>query len=179
MRVHLLLSGLLLSIPVLAGNVYEEASKTQYNTYYLEKDEVPWEEVQASLPPAPKPEGLIPIDVGSGARFTYLVDTPSVEVGQDGVVRYTLLARSPSGAENVTFEGLRCENGDHKLYAFGRKSGEWAKNPRSQWTPIRARALNNPQSALFFHYLCPALDKPRTTEVVRQLLRTGGLFSRE
>lgn len=179
MRPYLLLSGLLLSFAGWAGNIYEEASKPQYNTYYLEREEAPWEEVQTTLPAAPKPENLMPVDVGSGARFTYLVDLPSVEAGQDGVVRYTLLARSPSGAENLTFEGLRCETGEHKLYAFGRKTGEWAKNPRGEWKIIRARVIHNPQSALFFHYLCPALDKPRTTEVVRQLLRTGGLFTRE
>ena len=27
---------------------------------------------------------------------------------------------SPAGAETVSFEGMRCENGERKLYAFGR-----------------------------------------------------------
>lgn len=179
MHLPFLFLGLLLPGLALAGNIYEEANKPQYNTHYLEQEEAPWEEVQTTLPPAPKPEHLTAIDVGAGARFSYLVDLNSVEAGQDGVVRYSLLARSPSGAENLTFEGLRCATGEHKLYAFGRKTGEWSKNSRAQWTQIRARTLHNPQSALFFHYICPVLDKPRDTATVKQLIRSGGLFIRE
>ncbi len=50
----------------------------------------------------------------------HVVDTKHLSVGKDEVVRYTLVARSNSGASNVSFEGIRCTlNGDYKIYGYG------------------------------------------------------------
>ena len=55
------------------------------------------------------------------------VDEASVHYGSDDVIRYTMVIVSPSGARNVTFEGMRCETGERRLYAFGRADGSWSR----------------------------------------------------
>jgi hypothetical protein len=102
-----------------------------------------WKEVQASIPPYPKAENLIPFEVSSATRNKHFVDLPSVSIGADGVVRYTVVVKSPAGAETVSFEGMRCESGERKLYAFGRADGqgggEWSRNRYARWDAIKGR----------------------------------------
>jgi hypothetical protein len=67
------------------------------------------------------------------------------------VVRYTLVARSPSGVENVSFEGIRCNARTHKVYALGRDDGAWSPVAQSDWQPTAspwARALRR-------QFFCP------------------------
>jgi hypothetical protein len=95
-----------------------------------------WEDQKASLPPYPKQGSLVPIYVSPAIPFAFFVDAVSVSVGQDGVVRYTLIARSASAVMNVSYEGMRCETYERKVYAFGRSDGTWSQARNSQWTPI-------------------------------------------
>jgi hypothetical protein len=75
-------------------------------------------------------------------------------VGKDGVVRFTLVARSPSGAENVSHEGIRCKNGVYKVYAFGRADRTWTERA-SDWRPIEPRGYQRWRNALWREYFCP------------------------
>jgi len=43
-----------------------------------------------------------------GSRRPSYIDSKSLSVGTDGVVRYSVVIVSGSGARNVLFEGLRC-----------------------------------------------------------------------
>ena len=43
-----------------------------------------------------------------------LIDQRTQAIGEDGVVRYVLVVRSASGAESVSFEGLRCATGERR-----------------------------------------------------------------
>jgi len=67
----------------------------------------------------------------NGMRFS--VDRNSIAVGSDDVVRYTLVSTSRGGARNVSFEGLRCEPRQKKLYAFGRPDGGWSRSRNNRW----------------------------------------------
>ena len=98
-------------------------------------DNKTWEEQKASLPPFPKSENLAPIYVGP-TTFEFLVDTASVSVNEDGTIRYTLIARSSSGAMNVSYESIRCETYERRLYALGRADGTWSQARNSRWVPI-------------------------------------------
>lgn len=146
---------------------------TGYNQGF--EEEAPWKEAQASLPDFPKSEHLQAITVSPTARHTYLIDASSLTVGEDGVVRYTLVVKSANGSENVSHEGLRCEEGQRKVYALGRPNGEWVRNPRANWSPIAARDPNSPHRVLFFHYLCTQNTK-RDTPTLQRILRSGGIY---
>lgn len=107
----------------------------------------------------------------SGSDFRYYVDWGSVSADDDRVVRYTLVARSPAGVENITFEGLRCQ-GEYRVYAVGRPEGGWGGQP-SEWRPI-PRNPNAAQPMLARDYFCPGRAAVRTTAEAQQAVRAGG-----
>ena len=49
-------------------------------------------------------------------------------------MRYVLVARSPSGSQNVSFEGLRCAAAQQRLYATGQSDSTWMP-ARASWQP--------------------------------------------
>src|SRR4030065_1495297 len=85
----------------------------------------PWVELSAQLPPAPKAENLVEFNVSSATRNRHFVDTASISVGDDKVVRYTVVIEAAGGAKNVSFEGMRCATGERRLYAYGQPDGGW------------------------------------------------------
>ena len=134
-----------------------------------------WQEIEATLPAYPKPEQLIEFKAGPATSNRYFLDAESLSTGDDGMVHFTMVIKSPSGAQNVSFEGLRCTNGEHKLYAFGHPDGNWSRNRAARWEPIQARNQNNYQRELFFHYFCNVNVKRSVPELLR-VLRSGGIY---
>jgi hypothetical protein len=128
----------------------------------------------------PSRANLIEVKLDSTTRNSLFIDAASLSVGDDGVVRYTAVIRTPSGAENVSFEGLRCEAGERKLYAFGRTSGAeagtWSRNRYARWEPIQARLAGGYHRELFFHYLCTVATK-RDVPTLLRLLKSGGIYA--
>jgi hypothetical protein len=148
----------------------------------FDDDTKAWKEVQASIPPYPKAENLIPFEVSSATRNKHFVDLPSVSIGADGVVRYTVVVKSPAGAETVSFEGMRCESGERKLYAFGRADGqgggEWSRNRYARWDAIKGRQQTGYHRELYFHYFC-TIEGTGNLKTIHHLLKTGGMYDRD
>ncbi|PIV88178.1 MAG: hypothetical protein COW48_07445, partial [Hydrogenophilales bacterium CG17_big_fil_post_rev_8_21_14_2_50_63_12] len=152
----------LLSLSCLAAHAADPliwGESNQWDQFeYAFDDTAKWEEVQHQLPPWPKPENFIPIPLGARSGNQFFVDYLSASAGKDGVVRYSMVVKSPSGAETISFEGMRCTSGEHKLYAFGRGdkkgAGVWSRNRYAKWEPIQARNLNDFRRELFYHYFC-------------------------
>ena len=123
----------------------------------LNKDfeEKAWEEQKLMLPAYPKDANLSQIEVGPVTSFRFYVDRESINVGTDGVVRFTLIARSDAGASNVSFEGIRCDTQERKIYSIGRPDGSWiaARNP--SWAPLSRQFVNAAQTVLYEDYFCP------------------------
>lgn len=92
-------------------------------------------EVVSRFPAFPRRENLIEFAVLGADGFGFFVDRSSIVVGDDGVVRYVLVARSPNGVENVTYEGLRCESVELRRYALGRPDATWHASS-SPWQPL-------------------------------------------
>ena len=134
----------------------------------------PWEEQKAQMPPYPKSENLVRITVSAVTSFEFFVDTASVSVGKDGAVRYTLVARSPSGAMNVSFEGIRCDTRERKLYAFGSTGNSWIQARNADWVRIREVTANRQHAALADDYFCPGRIPVRTTEEALDAVKRGG-----
>lgn len=140
----------------------------------FEEEIKPWNELQASLPGAPKEENLIRLDTGPAARNAYFIDRHSVRADSDGVVRYSILVKSSAGASTVNFEGMRCASGEWKLYAFGRPDGSWARNSRATWAPIKDRETAGYHRELFYHYFC-TVDGHGDIKVIQRALKSGGV----
>ena len=138
-----------------------------------EFDGKPWEVLKTQLPSYPKPENMLRVHVSPPAAFDFFVDAASVSVGQDAIVRYTLIARSTSGAVNVSYEGIRCLPLERKPYAFGGSDNAWSPVRTPQWAPISRAQTNQQHAALAEDFFCPESRQVRTTEEAVQALRRG------
>lgn len=133
-----------------------------------------WEEVAVQFPPMPRQEDLVGFFVSSTTDNRFFVDSTSLSVGGDGVVRYVLVVLTGSGTRNVSFEGMRCESRERRLYAFGRSDGNWSKSRNGQWERIREGGINRQHAALFLEYFCPGGVIVNSAEEARDALRRGG-----
>jgi hypothetical protein len=122
--------------------------------YELDQERKPWQELQLQLPPYPKNENLLAFDVGSNSANRFFIDAPSVSVGEDGIVRYTLVVRAGGGATNVSFEGIRCETNSQRVYAFGHPGNQWSRARNSEWRAIVPRELNGHHYQLAGNFMC-------------------------
>ena len=133
--------------------------------------EKPWQEVALLMPAPPKPENLLPYAASATTTYRFAIDAKSLSVGKDGVVRYTLVGTSDSGAQNISYEGIRCESFEKKLYAFGRPDGSWARSKRDQWERIPRHIANNQHAALAIDYFCQNRTVAGTADDMLERLR--------
>ena len=129
----------------------------------------------ASLPapPAlPRERDLIEFFVAATSEFRFFVDPASISVTEGGEVRYTLVARSSTGAQNVTYEGMRCNSGEVRLYAIG-SDGAWGGRA-GEWRPIEPRSVQRWHNALYREYFCPQREPIASAKEGVQALRSGG-----
>ena len=137
----------------------------------LDTEAKPWREIEAALPAYPKTENLVPFSGGPASTHRFFVDAPSLSIGADGVVRYTLVIRTSGGATNVTHEGIRCDERQQKTYAIGAPSGDWTRARDPQWRYIEYRDVNNHHRVLHNEYLCAGKDPVKTPKEIVRLLR--------
>jgi hypothetical protein len=108
-----------------------------------------------TLPPLPVAANLIPFDVSGNTPLTFAVDSKSLTVGDDGVVRYTVVVKSPSGASNVNYEGIRCDTYEWRQYAgLNADHDGWDETVATPFARIEDGTLNAYQAALYQDYFC-------------------------
>jgi hypothetical protein len=161
------LLALLLMLPLSA---YAEWGQFDYE---FEADK-PWVELAAQLPPPPKADNLIEFNVSSATRNRHFIDTASISVGEDKVVRYTVVIDAAGGARNVSFEGMRCATGERRLYAYGQADGSWSKARNANWEDIKMRSLLSYHKALYERHFCPGGINVRDVKEAVRNLRQGG-----
>lgn len=133
---------------------------------------MPPAEESVALPAYPGERELIEFFVAATSEFRFFIDPASISVGNDGVVRYTLVARSAAGAQNVSFEGMRCRTGEMRIYALGRDGG-WVKSP-GDWRAIQPRSVQRWHNALYREYFCPQKEPIASRQEGIESLRRGG-----
>ena len=138
----------------------------------LKQDLLDWKEAGVKLPAYPKAEDLVEFFVSGATNFRFYIDPASVAPAPDGVVRYTLVARSPSGVTNVSYEGIRCTTNSYKTYAFG-NDGRWSAS-ESEWRAIEPRSVMRWHLELRSAYFCPGKVPIRTAAEGVDFLRHGG-----
>ena len=87
-----------------------------------------------TLPPYPPRGELLEFSLGPASEFRFFIEAASLSMA-DGLVRYVLIARSPAGVRNVTYEGMRCSSGEVRVYAVGREGG-WSASPGGWRSPL-------------------------------------------
>ncbi len=167
-------SFLLLFIAAIGVLMPPSAFAQQQKFEYEFDHEKPWVELQAQLPPSPNPDNLLQFDAGPASTNLHYVDGASISVGEDGVVRFSLVVKSPAGAMNVSYEGIRCQIHEKRTYAYGRNDGTWSRARNSQWIDLESIAQNYPHRALARYFFCPlGIHMVRDEEEAIQALKAG------
>ncbi len=140
-----------------------------------EMEDYVWEEGESKPPPYPSEDDLVEFQVDRpGNRFRYFLDRKSLKIGGgDGVVHYTVVVASDSGARNVAYEGIRCETMEYKLYAYGGKGDQFQPVRDPQWRDLRDDGYNAFRRDLHDFYFCDNMVHRRMDEIQRALDKGG------
>ncbi|WP_090868598.1 CNP1-like family protein [Paraburkholderia diazotrophica] len=123
--------------------------------YLLDRPSTWTEKKVDTLPPMPQPGNLLPFTVSQNTTLQFALDAKSLTVDNDGVVRYTVVITSPSGARNVNYEGIRCQDYSWKLYAgLNADHDGWDRTVENDWTRIENGDLNAYHASLYQDYFC-------------------------
>ena len=132
-----------------------------------------WKEVEAPLPAFPSDRTLVQVQVGTRDSHRYYIDGSSVALGKDGVMRYTAVVKTLGGATNVSFEGIRCDTRERKIYAVGRSDGTWAPARDPKWRWIE-RTMGPPvYYSLWREYFCAERKRPTPPQRAVDAIKRG------
>jgi hypothetical protein len=106
-----------------------------------------------TLPSFPAENDLLEFFVSEASDFEYFIDAKSLRV--DGnVIYYTLVARSPEGVNNVSYEAIRCGGREYRIFAIGETNRTWRRRT-TPWREIRGGGVHRWHDALRKDYFCP------------------------
>jgi len=144
-------------------------------TYLLDRKGAWQENKLAGLPKLPQAgTTLLPFDVSNDTPLKFAVDPGSLSVGSDGVVRYTVVITSPSGARNVNYEGIRCDTYEWRLYAsLNADHDGWDQTVANDWSRIENGSLNSYHAALYHDYFCTSKMPVGKASVIVENMRYG------
>lgn len=131
-----------------------------------------WVEDSVTPPPYPQDQDLIRVAMTATSN-EYFVDAKSISIGKDAVVRYSMLIRSNANALNVTFEGIRCETREQKLYQVGHKDGTWAPARSPKWREVADSGAVTYQKILMNDFFCPKKVSVKSVAEAVAALRAG------
>ncbi len=132
-----------------------------------------WKESDIALPAYPQEANLREFYVSETTANRFYIDGSTLSVSNDGVVRFVLVVRTSGGATNITYEGIRCESREFRLYASGRQDGTWANARKSEWKAIENKPINRHHAALSRDLFCPSGSPISSAEDGRNALKLG------
>ena len=137
------------------------------------QEEPVWMESAVTPPAAFKTESLQPFDVMRDSALSYGIDPGSLTVGEDGVVRFVMVARSASGALNVLFHGIRCATAETKTYARLSDKGSWNASSKAEWQELSFRGPTRPAMMLARQGVCDGKAVMGSPQKILSALKTG------
>lgn len=133
-----------------------------------------WKELDTTLPPFPGPDRFheLPSQLPNTSLKILLVPD-SIRVGEDGVIRYIMAIRSPSGASNLFYDGLRCQAKEYKIYAYASSGRKWAEMENPGWQDLNGGGSARYRLFLYRNYFCGLGGERLTQPEMRQRVRYG------
>lgn len=164
-------AGLVMGLAIVAAVVAPAAAQSSLPIPKFDEGEV--KDIDApTLPAYPKQASLMLFPTSWSANETY-IDVDTLVISEDRVVRYSLVIRSAGGAENVSYEGLRCETGERRIYAFGRRDGTWSAARNSAWRRIDDSRINRQHFEFWRDVFCDGkMIEPRVKLIAN--IKRGG-----
>jgi len=130
-----------------------------------------WQEQGVKIPPYPKEDDLLELRFEHpGSRFQFSIDPDAISLGEDGVVRYTLVLRSSSGSKNIMYEGMHCTERQYKTYAWGTRKNQFRRLSKPRWQNIESGRGNWFRHDLWEYYLCGPKQSLKRTRSVPEIL---------
>jgi len=124
------------------------------------------------LPPFPKKENLLRFPTSWTSNEIY-IDASSLVFSDGEIISYTLLVRGAGGAENYTFESLRCNSGERRVLAYGKNDGTWSPARNSGWQQIRDSGINRHYFEFYRDVFCSGKSVERRDDILRSIRRGG------
>lgn len=163
-------------LPVANAQSFGHGMYGHDNNSYVGEDPEKWkEDSDFEIPAFPDDANLLKVDIGPAATNDYFIDSASLAIGNDRIVRYVLVVKTSGGATNVSFEGINCRDLSWKHYASGRSDRTWSKTQarQSQWRPIQRKSANSHHTVLSRYFFCPQGVAVVTADEGRNALRLG------
>lgn len=110
-------------------------------------------ETPVVLPSAPS--DLLKVHITAGGTLQFFVDRASISVQPGQIVRYTLVAKTPDGPSNVSYESINCALRQWKLHAiWDASSKRWSTAVGNDWQRIPENGATRVHSTLFNDDFC-------------------------
>lgn len=135
--------------------------------YYYTPEEQDWSEGEVTLPALPAEEKLLVLSLTS-TRFQYLIDSESLYVDPaHPLVRYMLVLVSPSGVRNTMYEGMRCDNGQFRRYAYSVGNGPLQRARSADWQEITSS--DGYHMEMYKYYMCNFSYKLSREDILQRI----------
>jgi hypothetical protein len=95
-----------------------------------------WKESEVPPPPVFDTSKLVAFDVDTKGSVRWGIDPATIKIGNDGVVRYVVVAQGSGNAVQGIYQAIRCTTGDFKVYARHNPSSGWQAATDPQWRSI-------------------------------------------
>lgn len=132
--------------------------------------DAPRQEIDVAPPASADVAQAIAFELPGDQRLRYGVIPSSIQLGDDGLVRYVLVATSRSGGQNILFEALDCKRGESKTLArWSAYQSSWRALATPRWVDIND-ARNAASRVLYGGVFClNGLNQPSVEAMRREL----------
>lgn len=97
------------------------------------------------------------------------IDIGSLQLADDRSIRYALRQQSSSGIENISWEGLQCNERTQRSFAFADMLGKrWIESQRTDWRRLDGK--NDAQQTIA-QSLCSENSAPLTIDELRSNIK--------
>lgn len=117
-------------------------------------EELPFKERAVPPPPYPTDKNLVEYTIDGRTANRFFVDSTTLSVGEDTVIRFVLEVRTPTGVRNTTYSGVRCDTHEWKDYAYGSADRTWRVDAEAAWDAVERKRVNNYKEHLVSEFLC-------------------------
>ncbi len=131
-----------------------------------------WQEGPVPPPPSFSVDRLLTFEGNRNSSLVYGIDPQTLSISPaDRVVRYVMVATSPSGVRNVFYEGIRCQTAQVKTYAR-HADGRWILAADPAWQDMVSRPSRHALE-LARQGACDNAGTPASVDEIVRALRTG------
>lgn len=128
-------------------------------------------ELAVDLPEPPRDADLVPVRLREASSGAVRLDSRTLRVDEDLVVRYVVVITASGGVRNTRYEAVRCDPNEGKRIAIGRADGTWSPVSRPEWAPVENVTYNAVQFSLAKDYFCGPTGAPRSKREILSLIR--------